>query len=378
MKTSIKKTIKKARKMIVREHAYRSRLPFVHKLVKKNNCPELSKDEIKTINDYWMQFGIRIPDKSWFQLYYAITGIKDPRFIPQEIAFYSIQPFYNNAKFTEAYKDKNAFDTFIAPECFPKTIIKRIDGLFYDCNEKYITDSVTESSLLNILLKEKEFIIKNAIDSGRGENVRKYQADSLQDVESVLKEWTAPNYIVQKVIHQHPFFAQFNSSSVNIIRINTWYHNGKVVISTPVLRFGMPGHATDVCYIDGEEMVHLVGITEDGFLRDKVVDMTGKVEDLNKYVSVPLGEERVPAWDDIIMMIKKCAAKLRHFRMIGWDVTVNDENKPIIIEYNISKPSTFSSQITDGPIWDKYTDEVLEFFKDEKNRKQYLPNRYRI
>lgn len=358
-----------------RNYNYRKEIKLAHNRLENFPQPKLTSSEIKEINDFWQQFGIRFKDYSWFQLYYGMTGIHSPKFIPQELYFYSILPYYNNQRVRDAYKDKNAFDLILPTHFFPATIIKRIGGYFYDKNGNYITDNPNDKALIDFLLDEKEVVVKNAMDSGRGENVRKYSIQSTQDVIKILNTWTVKDYIVQKVIKQHPFFAQFNESSVNIIRVNTWYHEGKVEISTPVLRFGMPGYSTDCCFIDGVEVVHLAGITEDGYLRDKIVDLRGEVTELSTYITS--NNDRVPAWDKIKEMVTEGASKLKHFRLVGWDITVTEEGEPKVIEYNILAPSTYSSQATDGPMWGDYTEALLAFLKDKKNQDIYIPKMYR-
>ncbi len=332
--------------------------------------PELSAAEKQDISEYWSQFGIEIKDYCWFQWYYGITGIKDPRFIPQEIYLYTILPYYNRREFIPAYKDKNSFDLRLPAKYFPKTVVRRMSGDFYDKDGVYITSDIKNDRLVDTILAHGQVIVKNAIDSSRGINVKKYDVSSRQDVLSLLESWTATDYIIQEIVHQHPFFAQFNESSVNIIRINSWYHNGEVTLSTPVLRFGMPGYSTDVCFINGEEIVRLVGIKDDGTIRDTVVHMSGKTQRVEEICSDPI--RQVPAWDKITAMVKENAGKLYHFHLIGWDVTVTEDNRPIIIEYNITSPSTYSSQMTDGPMWGEHTTQLLSFLKDEENRRKYL------
>lgn len=370
------KTFNKVVEDLQRNNAYKSKKNDAFERLKKYPQPALTEKQKSEIDRYWAQFGIKFKEYSWFQLYYGVTGIKDPRYIPQEFYFYMILPYYNSKRLLQAYKDKNAFDIFLPSEHFPATVLKRISGDFYDKNGNFLTSNKNDTKITNLLLNYNEVIVKNALDSGRGENVRKYSINGEDDVNRLINEWDTQNYIVQEVIRQHPFFASFNDTSVNIVRINSWYHNGKVIISSPVIRFGMPGYATDCCFINGKEVVHLVGVTKDGYIRDKVVDLNAKVENINCYMTNTT--QRIPAWDKIVELIKKDAPLLKHFHLIGWDITVTDKEEPVIIEYNILYPSPYSSQITDGPMWEEYTDELLSFLKNEKNRKHYIPKEFRL
>ena len=153
--------------------------------------------------------------------------------------------------------------------------------------------------------------------------------------------------------------------------------NGKVEIHTPILRFGYPGWVTDVTFIDGLEDVRVIGITEDGCLMDEVVSLQGKRWKLGEVVQDP-ENRKIPCWDEIVAFIKANAPKLKHIGQIGWDVTVSEDGKPVVIEYNLTYPGCFLSQIAAGPLFGEHTDAVLEFLKDEKNQKKYIPNWLRI
>ena len=343
------------------------------KRLKHLEQPTLSDEQKKRITDYWNGYGIRIRDFRQFQWYYGKTGIEDPRFIPQDVWKNVILPFYNRLEYEPTFMNKNLFDTFL-PDCrFPETIVKRVGGLFYD-NQRSVID---EQEAIRRIAAYSEVIVKNATETGQGKNVKKYTIASPEDVSKILLLWKDRNdYLVQKVIEQHPFFAQFNESSVNIIRFNSFFHNDKVFIHSPVLRFGLPGHVTDCAHINGEEIVRMVGITDDGTVRGKAIHLNGDEEPILDRIENPI--RKVPAYDEILRLISENAKKLPYFKLIGWDITVDKNNNPIVVEFNIHMPSTYGSQITNGPMWGEDTAALLSFLKDEKNRKQYIPAFYQL
>ncbi|MFQ9516392.1 MAG: sugar-transfer associated ATP-grasp domain-containing protein [Eubacterium sp.] len=349
---------------------YKAKNASAHEWLAQNPQPELTKDEIKEIDEYWAKYGIKFKDYCWFQWYYGISGIKSPRFIPNDVYAYIVWPYYDNEGFRHAWKDKNFFERFLPDVTFPNTILRRIHGRFYDSAGSFISDNDIEA-ITKILVPRKEVIVKDAWDTGEGRGVTKYHIKNENDVKAMLKDWSSDNFLVQEVIKQHQFFAQFNESSVNMLRINSWFHDGKVEIVSPVLRMGMPGFATDVCFIDGVEIVRAVGITLDGHLRRDIVALDGKKQPVNEVIENP--DEKVPCWDEIIRIIKENAVKLPHFDVIGWDFTVTTDEKPVCIEYNIQRPSTVLCQPNNGPFFEEYTDNVLDFLRDDKNQEKYIP-----
>lgn len=63
-------------------------------------------------------------------------------------------------------------------------------------------------------------------------------------------------------------FAQFNNTSVNAIRFNTWRNKDEVVIFSPCIRFGRGGSITDVSYVNGVQIISAAGINKDGVVDD--------------------------------------------------------------------------------------------------------------
>lgn len=339
----------------------------MHVKLTNNPQPLLTKEDKAEIDAYWKQYGIKFPDYSWFQWYYGLTGQKDPRFISGELYRMTILPYYNYRPFLPVYKDKNLADRHIPNAKFPDTIVKKINGEFYDEQGRYYEkiDEVCE-----LLLGHKEIIVKDAWETGKGSNVKKYAITSIDDCRKVLTEWECDNYLIQKVIKQHPFFASFNESSVNIVRVHTFYYKGQVKIINPIIRFGKPGYSTDVWPEGKGHNSRVVGVTEEGIIKDEVIYLNGKKESLEDCVGKV--ERCVPCWNEILALVEDGAKQLEHLKIVGWDITVSEENQPIVIEYNTHWPGEGLAQIASGPFFGELTDEALGFLKERKNQKKYV------
>lgn len=347
----------------------------VREYLKNTPQPRLTRKEKRKIDSYWKQYGIKFRNYDWFRWYYGFTGIKSPEFIPKQLHVKTLLPYYNERAgkvFSLAVSDKNLFYDILPDINFPEPILKNIDGAFLDRSNRYIRGS---DSLIDLLTRTQgEIIVKKSIDTCQGKSVRKYSIKGKRDAQRLLKDWkNKSNYIVQRAIKQHPFFARFNESSVNIIRINSLCINGRVEIHTPILRFGYPGWITDVSFIDGLEDVRVIGITEDGYLMDEAVSLLGKKWKLSDIVE-DYENKKIPSWDEIVALVKENAPKLKHIGRIGWDITVSEDGKPVVIEYNIGYPGSYLSQIAGGPLFETHTDMALEFLKDKENQKKYIPH----
>lgn len=357
----------KHREQCKKRYWYNQKNVMAHDYNRKKHVPELTEKEKKIIDQYWAQFGICFQDYSWFRCFKNVTGVFDCKFIPNDIYAYIIWPFYNTPYYIAPWKDKNYFERYLPELHFPAVIFRRIHGRYEDGSGKYL---ISKENIQSIFSYPMEVIVKDAWDSGEGRGVKKYLIKTNDDVQKLIKEWEASdNYLVQEVIKQHPLFASFNESSVNIIRITSWRHGKDVDILSPTLRFGTPGSATDVCFIDGVETGYMVGITDDGHFKNTIVSFEGNKTELPKKYQ----NEIIPRWDDILSEIKSAHLKLQLFDIIGWDVTVTNKGEIVFIEYNIKRPGTVFYQFANGPFWSGFTDEMLSFLLDKDNQKKYIP-----
>lgn len=347
-----------------------------HEYIMANPMPELTESQKNDIISFWAQYGIKISDYSWFQWYYGVTGIKDPRFIPQDVYSYIVWPYHDNEEFCLAWKDKNLFERFVPEIPFPHNYLRRIHGRYFDGTGNFLRD---EESVIATLqnLHVGEVIVKDAWDSGEGRGVTKYTLDSEADVKKLLIDWEhSDNYLVQELIRQNRVFSQFNESSVNIMRINTWRYGDEVHVFCPTLRIGAEGQTTDICYVDGVEIARTCAITMDGHFGDKIINQHGKVQYTNQTVELP--NAVIPQWDEVKRLAIQGHKKLDHFDIVGWDFTVTDQERVVCIEYNIKRPGTVFYQNVNGPFFGEYTEQVLEFLKDKKNQEKYIPKWMKI
>lgn len=343
---------------------------------KKYHVPDISENEKKEIDLYWGQYGIKLPDYDWHRMYYYVTGNHNPAFVPDLVAGLIVYEYYNDRTYETAWRDKNMFDRFLPEVPFPKTVLKKIrgrwlvDNKYYPENDyEYVVDR-----LYHYAVHEHNYvIIKGSRDTGFGKGVKKYCIDSCQKAADALAEWAnSTDFIVQECISQHRTMSAFNSSSTNMIRVYSWRHENSVDVIFATVRAGIEGSVTDVCFVNGEERVNLVGITSDGYFRNEMLNQDGvKIKELDSGV-------KVPAWEDIIRIVKESHLLIDNFDIIGWDFTVDENGHPVCLEFNISWPGTTLYQYVNGPLWGDKTDEILSFLKDEDNRYNYVPYYMRL
>ncbi len=335
----------------------------------KFSPPELSADEKKEILEYWAKFGIKIYDYNWHRMYYHATGIHDPRFIPDLVAGLVVYEYYNDRAFEPTWRDKNMFQRLLPDVPMPKTLGRRIRGRYLQDSIGYI-DSLESfaETVWEAVGPNKDIIIKNTRDTGFGKGVKKYHVSCYEDILSVLEQWCkVADFIIQSYVCQHDVLKSFNELSSNMIRICSWRHGNNVDIMFAAARVGVDDSFTDVSFVNGEERVNIVGITHDGYFKDKMIDQNGH------FVKQLPGMIAVPAWDKIISVIKKNHLSIDNFDIVGWDFTVDETGEPLCFEWNISWPGTVLYQFANGPLYGDKTEEVFAFLNDEKTRYNYIP-----
>ncbi len=341
---------------------------------KKFSPPELTDAEKQEISQYWAQFGIKISDYDWHRMYYHVTKKHDPRFVPDLVVGLILYEYYNDRAYETTWRDKNKFHRLLPNVPLPKAICRRIKGNYYGDELNFIADENSDvqavaKSIWKHVDKDGDIIFKNTRETGYGKNVKKYHVCNETDLSEALAQWkNCPNYVIQICVKQHKVMASLNESSSNMLRICSWRHDGKVDILYATARVGAGKSFTDVSFVDGEERVNLVGISKDGYFANKMIDQNGcKVKDLPEKL-------RVPQWDKIIDVIKKNHLLIDDFNVIGWDFTVDQDENPICFEWNIQWPGTVLYQFAnEEPLYGDKTEEIFEFLKDEKNRRNFIP-----
>lgn len=331
---------------IYRKHEYRKKAKI--RLKKMNGGYKCDKEYKEIVIPFWHQYGLK-PKKMWYQIFWDRTHNPDPRYIPDDLWYGEIVPYFSNSQFRRFGEDKCMHSIWFPKLNRPRTIAMNVAGIFYNPDFEIIT----EEEALKLCLKEKEFLIKPSIDSGEGRLIKFFDKSNLtpEEIKKTFHELGA-NFIIQEVVKQHPVLASLNESSLNTIRIVSFLFKGEVHILSSILRVGAKGARVDNIGAGGYACV----IKPDGSLEEKGVNRNAEwIKQTNE--GIVFKNIKIPAFEKIIDTVKKEHQKIAHFKLIGWDFSVNEKEEPVFIEYNVCPGS---NQITFGPTFGDLTEEVLE------------------
>jgi len=321
--------------------------------------------------DYWKSLGFKNVDKRWYLWYRGCSGIDDEKYVSEDIYYTKIEPNLNNQYLSLAYADKNLYERLYDPDFFPHTVLRCINGTFYD---RYY-NVLNEKNVPNLfkVLEEGIYILKPSIDSGGGKNV---QFIAIADGEpldtqgnrlllSEIKERYRGNFLIQRKIEQNDFFAQFHRTSVNTVRLMSYYseYSDEVYPLKATMRMGKNNSNLDNETTGGISC----GVYNDGNLNSYAVDKYG-----SKYFEHPSSGaifegKSVPKYEVMIDIVKKIHRGNLHHRLLSFDISMDVEGNIIVIEINNKNMGINFLQLFGGSLFGELTEEVIEIARERSS-----------
>lgn len=84
---------------------------------------------------------------------------------------------------------------------------------------------------------EEHLIIKPSVLSGSGKDVTFFDKDAEKDIGAIFDKLSS-NFVVQRLVKQHPDLSKINKESLNTIRVVSFHFNGEVHILSTILKNG--------------------------------------------------------------------------------------------------------------------------------------------
>lgn len=301
---------------------------------------------------YFKKYGFKVSEV-FNAIYSKANGIVSDKYIPASLYFYYISPYLMNMNLTMAYVDKNAYEVHFPDAKQPETILKNINGSFVT---HWGGLKLTIQEVLNELSQQNRFIIKPSIESGRGRDVMLAERPFDDDMLMEILDKFGSDYIIQKVVRQHPELSKLNKTSLNTCRVYTYQPilSDEIVVLGAAVRFGGEGAYRDnACTGGGFCKVHGDGRIDDRICQYRFWDRRSLKEEK--------GLENIvfPSYDKVIKLCKSMHARLPYMNLVGWDIAVDDKGDPVLIELN-QYPDCEFIQLFNGPMFGDYTDELME------------------
>ena len=357
---------------LITYHAYKQN-NFYKKLLRLNHFPNKEQPGEEAWLKKWSGLGMKV-NPVYYRLFYHYIG-EDMNIMPEDISHDIVEPLLNPSRFVKYYTDKNIFDRLFPEGYLPRTILRRMNGFWYDAQYRRLQlDDELLIQLLNSSNSDK-LIVKPTVEGMSGRNIimlRReegcWKHDGLEVSVNMLQQ-RGVNFIVQECVVQHEYISQFNPTSVNTLRL-TLYRSVKTdecVVTSAIMRIGGKGSVVDNAHAGGG----YIGINvENGKLCHKVLDQWGRSQDT--FNDIDFSKDYIlPHWDNVLTFAKTIGDYVPHHRLLALDIVLGKGGVPQILEFNITSYSMWLFQFTIGGALGKYTDEIIEYCKDNQNSLEY-------
>lgn len=355
----VSKTLYKYFSYQSRRTMYRNK---IKRLIKEMNCDPLTSYQKSEIKKYYASFGLKNIDTSWHQYYTHISGKFYKEYIPEDLFFNVIEPHLNMTNMMLALADKNLLNRILKGVEQPQTVINNINGFYF------FEDGSEILSIDEVVMKcgsYSKLVIKPSIGSYGGKDVLVFSLkDGITDYNQLtLKELIVKydkDFVIQKWVEQHEKMSLLNPKSVNTIRIKSLLINDKVQILNSIVRVGGVGS-----FVDNTSKGGIYGIINSygslkpcGFSADdeRIYETGSKVK---------FSGFEFPGYEEVKRVVKKLHMQIPYFRMVSWDIAINSEENPVLIEYNVTSQGVHA-QFAYGPLFGMHTDAVLNNVKSNK------------
>lgn len=328
---------------------------FIMRLQERHNLAKnikkgsrLTKEQIREVREYWKPYK-KISSK-WARYYSSQNGRFDPRYIPNDLYYTLIDQHFNSRKLGYGFNDKNYYSKLFAGIKQPEVVVRKINGLIFD--EDYRQVSVDEARAK--ILEVPEVICKPSQESGSGRGITFFHKDDIKTIDQFLSDPSYDDYVVQKLIKQHPELDKIHKGSVNCIRVCSLLMQDGVHILSAVLRMGFGNSkvdnatAKDNSKFDGMSC----GIERNGKLK-KYAYGYNRGERCDRHPDGLIFEEfQIPFFEKIVELVKRAHPLIGHFRLVSWDIAIDETGDAVLIEANMRKGSINFHQFNNGPLFE--------------------------
>lgn len=286
----------------------------------------------------------------WLALYAELREEYIEGWLPADVYTYRLIPFLNPRRlsYVSTYKsiDYRIFGSFAS-----EPVVVVVNGSFYSSNG----DRLTPLQFSDTMEKYNSEIVvkKDAAPSGKGIRFMNSKEIEPGDFDP------AKSYLVQPLFRQHRALAEVYPQSVNTIRISTYLdRHGRASVKHKLLRVG---HSGNRIVNWGDQDIDLY-IDHSGKVVMDALDGIGRIrENYHPDNGYPFLELKVPSMQQAIEACKKAHNKFPYIRFIAWDLYIDEEGMPRMIEWNAVNPSFWVHEARIGPLWsEEEIKEVME------------------
>jgi len=298
----------------------------------------------------------------WYRYFTLVRQAENPAYLPEDIWHICMEPVLNHRSFAKAFNDKNYFHLHAYKSLLPFAYFHVIDGVFYN---SYF-QPVSFEKALEMIPSNAPVVLKKSLDTGGGKGVSFYSSKELIKDANAIIAIHGGNFVAQEHVKQHDWFARFNHTSVNTIRVVTYRSvaDEKVYVIQALLRVGKKGMLVDNQSSGGVA----VGIDKNGFLNSWGCDkLSNRFDSINDIQLSSVGQ--IPDFELLKSTCIEIAKTRFHERVLVFDTWRDEQNNMRLLEINNINIGIEDLQKNNGPMFGDFTNEVIDYCA--KNKRTY-------
>ena len=328
----------------------------------------LTSEQVEMIDSFYTKnYGKKIP-YNWHKLYQSYTGKFDEQYFPEILFSSDYEPTVNPAEYRYVLDDKlllNVFCMGINNVRTPKVFGTFCNGVFWGDDNV----AISKKYFLQQLSELGKAIIKPVQDTSSGQGVLLVNfrdgidTESGKTIECLINEYRVA-FQIQEVIMPHRSLKNLYPNAINTFRIVTYIWNGEVHYWPVTLRIGQGGSYLDNTHAGGM----FIAVNDNGNLSSKAFTEFQTIYEMHPDTKVVFKGYNIPFVKDLIQCAKKMHLNTPQLGVISWDLTIDENDRFVLIEANTRGQTIWFPQMASGrAAFGADTAEILRFLSTKKD-----------
>lgn len=316
------------------------------------NPSVLTYEEKKSAEAFWAPYAKF--DPVFHSFYKEKSGVYHPAFLPKDIYMNCVDPYFNIREASWWLDHKCLYKRMFPGITQADNILYRMGGFWFDAN----WCSITLDEALTIVSKEPAVVVKAATRSVCGNGVQ-FVDDRQKAIATAFKAVLTKqpgDIVVQRPIRQHESFAALHPSSVNTLRVLSLLTKEGPKIYSVIVRMGGGGERIDNAIATGL----FCGVGANGELAPTAYRLNGDTFAAHPTSGLVFKGHRLAGVEKAKELVERAAPMLPLFRLVSWDIVIDANGAPLMLECNLAKGSIHYHQLTNGPVFGEDTKKIMD------------------
>jgi hypothetical protein len=285
-----------------------------------------------------------------------ISGNVSPYYVPGQVFASDIQRSLCGWQEEIMYiSNKSYYNRWYQNDVFPWVYLHNIDGDMYNSTYELVSGEQVKEILDSL---QFPVVIKPNIGAMGGANL--YFPKNQKELE--LRMHGNKNYVIQELLHQHEFFAKYNRYGLNTIRVNLYrsVKNNEMHYLHAILRMGKGGGLDNItaggiyCLIHSNSYLNSYAVGRHGEKYEEHPDSKLKFSE----------DDKIPMFEEMKKLAITVARDMYFARIISLDMSLDEQSRWRVIEINLNDISLNLAQYGGEPFFGQYTEEIIEYCKN--------------